>query len=176
MKKYFILLVAFLCILFFSGFQSTGDWQLYTSKEGGFSIEFPGLPEEQTQNDTTDAGVPFLIHFASVAPSDNEVYMAGWIDMNSFYPEDASIQQMLENSRDGATNSMHATHVTTLATVTTGNPYIEFTFETNDLIGKDRIYLIHKFQYSIITIFSKETGIKPGADRFIASFKNIATD
>ena len=51
--------------------------------------------------------------------------------------------------------------------------YIEFTFETDDFTGKDRIYLINKFQYSIITIFSKKSGIKPTADKFITSFKSL---
>ena len=97
--------------------------------------------------------------------------MAGWIDMNSFYPDGKAIKEMLENSRDGAIASMKATSVTTLATVVSENPYIEFTFETDDLVGKDRIYLINKIQYSLITIFSKGVGVKPSADKFIMSFK-----
>ena len=64
-----------------------------------------------------------------------------------------------------------ATKVNTLETNLGTNPYIEFTFATDDFVGKDRIYLINKFQYSIITIFSTKTGLKSDADKFIKSFK-----
>lgn len=174
MKKYLIIPAAvFICLSTLFGFQPDKEWQIYSTIDGHFSIEFPGSPEETTQDDKTETGNPFKIHFATFSPSDNEVYMAGWIDMHSFYPEDKTMNEMLENSRDGATASMKATRVTTLATVLTDNPYIEFTFETPDFVGKDRIYLIDKFQYSIITIFSKELGVKPDADKFIMSFKRL---
>src|ERR1017187_7360643 len=97
--------------------------------------------------------------------------MAGWIDMTTFFPKDANLKQMLENSRDGAAGSMKATKVTTLSTNLGENPYIEFTFTADDFTGKDRIYLINKFQYSIITIFSLKSGIPATADKFITSFK-----
>jgi len=173
MKKNFMLRLAVLfSLLSIVGFQSGNEWKAYSTLDGHFSISFPGNPEESSQDEKTDAGIPFKIHFATYSPSDNEVYMVGWIDMRNFYPESKTIKEILESSRDGATESMKATNVTTLATVLTGNPYIEFTFEADQAIGKDRIYLINKFQYSIITIFSKETGIRPNADKFIMSFKS----
>ncbi|NVO20957.1 MAG: hypothetical protein HXX13_14750 [Bacteroidetes bacterium] len=172
-KSLLTIIIIFVCILSFSAFKPVGDWKLFTSKEGGFSIEFPGQPEISVQQDTSEAGVPFLINFASFEASDNEVYMAGWIDMKNIYPEGKTLQQILEDSRDGATTSMNATEVKTLATVTTGDPYIEFTFVSSNFVGKDRIYIINKVQYSIISIFTSETGIKPSADKFIGSFKNI---
>ena len=174
MKKHFLLnLAVIIGLLFIVGFQTDKEWLTYSSTEGHFSIKFPGSPEESTDDQKTEAGNQFKIHYATFSPSDDEVYMAGWIDMTSFYPEEKSIEQMLEDSRDGATGSMKATNVKTLAIVESGNPYIEFTFETDDFTGKDRIYLINKFQYSIITIFSKKSGIKPTADKFITSFKSL---
>ena len=172
-KTTYFSFAALLCILAFTGFKPADEWQVYTSREGKFTILFPGKAEESVQNDTTAAGVPFKINFATYSATDNEVYMAGWIDMNNFYPEGKTIQQMLDDSRDGAVESMHAANVVTLETVTIGEPYIEFTFQSDDFVGKDRIYLIHKFQYSIITIFSKSVGIPGNADKFIKSFRSL---
>ena len=169
--KRFLIIPSIIILAGLFSFRPVGNWVKYASTEGHFSIEFPGKPEESTQDDKNEDGTPFKIHFATFTPTDDEVYMAGWIDMTTFYPKNGELKQLLENSRDGATGSMKATKVTTLATNLGENPYIEFTFSTDEFIGKDRIYLINKFQYSIITIFSLKTGIPPNADKFIASFK-----
>lgn len=169
MKKYFLPLLAVVVIL--SGFKPGMAWVKYSSVPGHFSIEFPGKPEESSDDDKTDEGKSFKVHFASYSPTDDEVFMAGWIDMREFYPEDKDMKQMLEDSRDGATGSMKATDVKTITTHLGNNPYIEFTFKTDQFVGKDRIYVINKFQYSLITIFSKKKGISPNADKFIGSFR-----
>jgi hypothetical protein len=176
MKKYIIVPVALLFISALVSFKTPGvgaAWVKYTSTEGHFSMNFPGKPEESSQDDKSDNGTAFKIHFASYSPTQNDVYMAGWIDMTGFYPEDKDMKEMLEASRDGATESMKATDIKTITTSLGKEPYIEFTFKTDDFVGKDRIYIINKFQYSIITIFSKKTGLSPNVDKFITSFKHI---
>ena len=174
MKKKILLLVAVsACMLSLFGFQADNDWQVYSSSDGHFSVAFPGKPEESTQDDKTADGIPFKIHFATYSPTDNEVYMAGWINMDTFYPADKTMKEILEDSRDGATGSMKATSVTTLATELSDKPYIEFTFELDGFVGKDRIYVINKVQYSLITIFAKGSGLNTSADRFIMSFKSL---
>lgn len=131
----------FACVLSLSASKPTKDWQLFSSTEGHFSIKFPGKYDESTQDDKSDNGTTFKIHLATFSPTDDEVYMAGWIDMRNFFPKDVEIKQMLENSRDGATNSMKATTVKTLTTELYDKPYIEFTFEADNFVGKDRIYI-----------------------------------
>ena len=170
MKKYLVIPALLLIASLFS-FKLAENWQKYTSQEGHFSISFPGKPEETMEDSKNDSGIPFKIHFVTYAPSDDELYMAGWIDMTTFYPKDGDMKQLLENSRDGAVKSMNATNVTTLETHLEGNPYIEFTFSAENIIGKDRIYFINKFQYSIITMFPIKKGMSPNADKFITSFK-----
>ena len=171
MKRYLLVPALFL-ILGLVSFRIPDNWVKYTSAEGHFSISFPGKPEESVQDDKSDDGTPFQIHLSTYSPTDNYVYMVGWIDMTTFYPKNIELKQMLENSRDGATQSMKATKVETLTTNLGVNPYIEFTFSTNDFVGKDRIYIINKFQYSLITIFSVKTGIKSNVDGFITSFRH----
>ena len=174
MKKYVLhIVIALVCLCVFSGFRSEQDWMKYKSAEGKYSINFPGKPEESQENSKTNDSIPFLIHYATYSASDNEIYMVGWINMSNFYPNEKSMKQILEDSRDGAVNAMQATNVVTTATKNTGNAYIEFTFEIKELKGKDRIYVINKFQYSVISIYSSSMGNNPKVDKFISSFKYV---
>ena len=171
MKKYLLIPAAFVLLALFS-FSPAEQWTKYASSDGHFSINFPGKPEESTQDDTTGDGVRFKIHFATYSPSDDIVYMAGWIDFSFMEFKDQTIKDMLEKSKEGALGSMNAKAVSSKIVETGKEPYIEFIFKTDDFTGKDRIYIINKYQYSIITIFSAQKGISPLADKFIASFRH----
>ena len=173
MKKFlFMPLVAVVALL--CSFTPASQWELYTSADGHFSISFPEKPEESAEDNTTEENVIFKIHMATSAPADDEVYIAGWIDMTPFYPKNKTVKQILEDGRDAAAASMRATSVKTLATELSGDkPYIEFVFVTDEVTCKDRIYIINKFQYSLITIFGLKKGIQPSADKFLTSFKPL---
>ena len=158
-----LLLLSFVCPAIFN----------YTTTQGHCSIQFPDKPEESTDTSKSDNGTPFQIHLATYSPTANEVYMLGWINMDGFYPQDKPIQKILEDSRDGATNSLGASEVKTLKTNLSKEPYIEFSFKGPDFIGKDRIYIINKHQYSVITLFGKQTTLPASADKFINSFKHL---
>ncbi len=173
MKKIWFIPVITVALLLSNLSYGQTSWTKYSSSLGSFSINFPGAYEESTQMDTSDAGKPFKIHFASYTPNDDVVYMAGWIDMYNIYPADKSLKQILEDSRDGAMESLKATNIKTLNTSLVGEPYIEFTFGSEDMVGKERIYLINKFQYSIITLFAKTKVLPADADKFITSFKHL---
>ncbi len=170
MKK-ILFIAGVAAILLFTGFKFD-EWYKFTSSTGHFSISFPSKPEESTEKQKTTDGTPFDVNYVSYAPSDSEVYMVGYIDMKDFYPADKTMKEILENSRDGATSSLEATSVNTITTNLEGDAYIEFTFTAPKITGKDRIYVINKFQYSVITIFSSSTGIGTNADKFIRSFKH----
>ena len=172
LMKRLTLIFALICSAGLISFATPDSWTTYTSNDGHFHITFPGKPEESAQDDKAEDGTPSTIHFSTYSASDNEVYMAGWIDMTNCFPKDLPMKKMLENRRDGAATSLSAKEVTTITTNVDGDPYIEFTFATDDFVGKDRIYIINKFQYSIITIFSAKTGISASADKFITSFRH----
>ncbi len=172
MKKYLVIPALVIIAGLFS-FVPADKWITYTSKEGRFSIEFPGKPTESTQDDKTADGKDLKLHFANFAPSDDIIYMASWINMTSFYPANKDIKKILEDSRDGAIGNMKARDVVTTATRLGVTPYIEFSFATDDFVGKDRIYMINKHQYSIITLFKGKTTIPADADKFIGSFKPL---
>ncbi|MBK9483446.1 MAG: hypothetical protein IPO02_16025 [Bacteroidetes bacterium] len=168
-NQLFILSLFVACIL--CSFAPKSEFTKYISKEGRFSINFMGKPEESSQMEESADGIPFKVHFVQYTPDDYHVYMVGWTDMKDIFPKNVSIQKILENSRDGATASMKAKKVNTLKTHLGENPYIEFTFESDDFMGKDRIYLVNKIQYSVITLFKKADKLPRDAEEFINSFK-----
>ena len=152
-------------------FAQGSKWHNFTSAEGHYSVNFPGVPTESVQMDTS-SGTILKIMMASYAVGDNEVYMTSFIDMKDVYDKEKSMKQLLEASRDGALGSMNVTKSETVATNLTGDPYIEFTFSNSEFTGKDRIYFINKCQYSVITIFSLANGLSVNTDKFIRSFKH----
>jgi hypothetical protein len=170
MKKYFALPLL-LAAVNLVGFLPVNNWVKYTSAVGHFSITFPGKPEESVQDDKNADGTPVKIHFATYAPNENEVYIVGWTDIASSFPKRADLKLLLAQSKDAATTSMKAKKVTTLSTNTGKQPYIEFTFSGEGFTGKERIYIVNKVQYSVITMFSVKTGVQPTANQFITSFK-----
>jgi|GEM_PF-4475301 len=170
MKKTLLISVVAAALMAFT----YGEWYSYSSQKYHFSANFPGKPTETSQQDTISPGVYVTSFMAEYSVSDNEVYMASYTDLGSSFPKDKTMQQMLENSRDGAAGAMNAADVTTLATNTGGStPYIEFKFSAQGLTGKDRIYIIGRCQYCMIAIFSADKGIVSDADKFIRSFKYV---
>jgi hypothetical protein len=172
MERPALSLVILTCCLYLSGRATAQEGQRYSSSPGRFSITFPGPVEESVDTTRTDAGTIMDVHLITYAPSDEVVYMTSWVDMTDLLGEDAAMKGLLERSRDGSTTAMEATSVNTTALDTSGTrPFIEFTFAATDLVGKERIYMVDKFQYALITLFPTSTGIPPEADTFFASFK-----
>ena len=155
----------------FLSFMPVSAWVKYTSKAGHFSVSFPDKPQETEQEDKNPDGTPARIHVVTYARSNEEVYIATWFNLGSFYPKDKTMKQMLEESRDGAMNSMKEKKVTTTTTFLGKNPYIEYTFTGDEFIGKERVYLVNKMQYSVIAIYSLKAGLSKDADKFLTSFK-----
>ena len=170
--KQFLLKVCLLILLPVTGFcQQGAAWQKYTSAGGHYSISFPGAPVETVQYDSSSS-VVLGINIATYENGTNAVYMCSYIDMSAIYKGDRDTKELLEASRDGALASMAVTKSATTATNLTGDPYIEFTFSNDQFTGKDRIYFINKYQYSVVTIFDIKEGLGPDADKFIKSFKH----
>jgi hypothetical protein len=167
-----LLFLAVTAVIVLGSFRYIPDWVKYTSPEGKYTISFPGKPIESVENDTNTDKTIFQLHMAAYEVSDSEVYMSSYIDAHTFFPADKSLKQILEDSRDGAANSLNATNVVTTATNLGENPFIEFLFTSAEFKGKDRIYVINKFQYSVLMIVSLNKDLT-NADKFITSFKHM---
>jgi len=163
MIKRIWLLCAVIILLPLSGFRHPAEWTIFTSTMGHYAISFPGFPTEK-------ADIEHDIHILSYAPSDTEVYILAWTDMRKYYPANKTITELLEEGRDGAIESMKATNLQTLNVVTGESPYIEFTFRTPHIAGKERIYIVNKFQYSVMALADPNTGLTPGLEKFLTTF------
>jgi hypothetical protein len=169
MKRLFLIPVIAL-LLPLTGLAQKGTWPVHTSAEGHFSVTFPGTPQESVEYDSSGAEVT-KINLAMYEINDSDVLMLSWVSFAHLDLGQKSVKELLETSRDGALSALGATDIVTTATVLTGDPYIEFTFRSGGMLGKDRVYIIHKMQYSILGIFSSDRGLATYADRYIGSFK-----
>lgn len=167
----YLVCVLFLLILF--SFKYLDIWVDYKSSEGHYSISFPGKPVESLDSNKTHEGKPYAIHYASYSPVHDETYIIGWFDMSSFYPEDKTMSKILEHYQDKACELLKTTIKTTLKINLEGDPFIEFSFSNDNWKGKSRIYVINKYVYTILTLFSTKKEIHDFSDRFIQSFKHI---
>ena len=171
MKK--ILFIALLGMLMpYLGFTQQSAWTTYSSAPGHFSISFPGTAQESVDYDSSGSSI-LAIHFANYEMGEKGVLMAGWVDFTNTDLHGKTIKTLLEDSRDGALNSMKATDIVTTTTVLTGEPYIEFTFKTDGFVGKERIYVINKIQYSVIALFTTASDLGVYADKFLHSYKHL---
>jgi len=160
-----LLIVLVACTPLVAGAQG---WKLYTSKQGRFSIEFPGKPEETVRKDTS--GGPD-VHYVTWFPNDSIGYMVDWTDLSAHYPAGTPLKQLLEQSRDAATHTIRAGNVITTATSLGREPYIEFSYTNAEFTGRGRVYIINRTQYVVLTLFPRSSGISEGAGKFIRSFR-----
>ncbi len=170
MMKRFLLLPIIILTAALVSFSYADNWTIYTSDMGHYAISFPGNPLERSEFDTTEDNVPFAVHFLSYSQADTQVYILGWINVAKFYPVGKNITEILQDYKNEAAQSMNAYEVVVLNTNTGRYPYIEFTFKTNNFIGKDRIYVVNKYKYSVIALGPPATGITPDMDKFVTSF------
>ena len=166
-KLYMIKRVWLLCVVSISlllvSFKTTDEWLIITSTMGHYAISFPGYPTEKTRGNND-------VHILSYSPTDSEVLILAWTDMHKYYPANKKISELLEDAMDGAITSMDATDVKTTNLVLNANPYIEFTFNTPHITGKERIYIINKFQYSVMALGAPASGITQGMEHFLTTF------
>ncbi len=165
MKKFLLIALVIVVLPVLAGAQG---WRVYTSKQGRFSIEFPGKVDETVRKDTS--GGPD-VHYVTWFPNDSMGYMVDWTDLGAHYPASTPLKQLLEQSRDAATHTIQASNVITTATSLGREPYIEFSYTSAEFTGRGRVYIINKVQYVVLTLFPRSTGVSDGAGRFIRSFR-----
>jgi hypothetical protein len=84
--------------------ETEDGWELFTSDAGGFSVEMPGTPNEQSQTQPTAVG-NIEIHMFMLQQGEEELYMVGYNDMPAELIEGLSeddIKGMLQGGKQGA--------------------------------------------------------------------------
>jgi len=177
-KKYRILLAVLLLPALVSFMQ---DWVTFTYEDQGFSLKFPGKPEENSQQVTTDAGEVTMHIFSYEAKigGDDIVYMA----MASEFPESSGINSdnkkkldvQYRNAIDGGVKNVKGTLVSEENTKIKGYEGRKFKITYDDGAGfiAGKVFLVKRRMYIVQTVASKQNENDPSNERFVNSFKLI---
>jgi hypothetical protein len=145
----------------------------FASKEGKFSVAFPGKPEESTKEADSAAG---KLTFTNYTYSDGD---SALLVMYCDYPADVRKQKgaekVLDDARDGGVKSAKG-KLTDEKKRTIGkdkNPGRELLIQLPDgkLYFRSRIYLVGDRLYQVIVVGPEKYATGKDADAFLDSFK-----
>jgi hypothetical protein len=148
------------------------DLKKFTSKEGRFSVEFPGNPELVERNAQTAAGkTTFHMFDLQAGPIE---YTVGYRDHPEEYRKvlEKNINEMLDSARDGYGDATHCRLIKESKLIHNKWPGREWKFEGISPAHEDircRCYLVGTRQYTISIVWEK--GKKP-PEEIIAEFLN----
>ncbi|HLJ94684.1 MAG TPA: DUF1559 domain-containing protein, partial [Gemmataceae bacterium] len=158
---------------------STGGWKEFTSKQGGFTVAFPAVPQETNISQKSPQG-NVEVHLAMCTmPADQGHYQVTYTDLSEALLKQlgvADAARMLDNlPQQTKTLLPGAKPPGEMKKITlNGNPGREFTLE---LPGKGpvlfRVYVVKNRVYQLMAMSAKDPASSPDVQRFFDSFKLI---
>jgi hypothetical protein len=138
----------------------------FTSAEGGYSVSFPAAPQEQVNEDNNARTVLNALNY------DNGYYAVVHVD-NKF---DLKLNDELEGNINKFSEQFNApTQLRRKKKLVRGPgdelPAEEFTFESQQLLGKGMVIVEGRRTYMVAAFAIKPNDRKSTVDRFINSFK-----
>jgi hypothetical protein len=138
----------------------------FTSAEAGYSVSFPAAPREQVNEDTNARTVLNALNY------DNGYFAVVHVD-NKF---DLKLNDELEGNINRFTEQLNApTQLRKKKKIARGPgdelPAEEFTFESEELLGKGMVIVEGRRTYMVAAFAIKPNDRKAAVDRFINSFK-----
>ena len=164
------------------GCSQSSDWQLFESKENGFSILFPREPEVNPQIVNTEVGEltldVYMVEVNDQSKDDNLVYSVICTEYPASIfqnPTEETFKLFFRNSVDGAVNNVHGKLLSELIIQFDGHPgrEIKIDFREGLAIITMRMYLIDNKMYMIQTITETHKDFNTSIGRFMDSFKLI---
>ncbi|HEX3999993.1 MAG TPA: hypothetical protein VHX65_15685 [Pirellulales bacterium] len=151
------------------------EFKPFAPKDGGFTISFPGKPEESTNTTSTDLGSVVIHELAVKRPKEKETFVLIYSDLPGEMVKGADPETVLNRARDGGAASVHAKPAKETKIELDGNPGREL--EVAGLGGTRlwRLYLVDGRLYQLLV--TTESG-KPSPERaktFFNSFKPVKT-
>ncbi len=144
---------------------SSKIWKEFTSKEGRFSVSFPGTPKQQDRTLETPLG-PVKTH-DFVVQSDVSTYYLTYSEFPNIGPLTAGDQkEMLDSSRDRAIRD-GAKLISEADVSVGGTPAREFLAEKNGMIVRARVVYSNGRLYNLIIGVAANTAFreaKPSAN------------
>jgi hypothetical protein len=151
-----------------------GTWKEFTSKEGRFTVSFPGDPKEMKESEKTPVGVLEIHGLGMDFPKEKGAYGVIYFDMPGVIPDQPgvaekfleAIPQQVKAGVRGATISGPIKKITQ-----DGYPGQELNLDLPEKeIAIVRLYLVKNRWYRIIVGGPKEFVSSPEAQRFLDSF------
>jgi hypothetical protein len=138
----------------------------FTSAEGGYSVSFPAAPQEQVNEDNNARTVLNALNY------DNGYFAVVHVD-NKF---DLKLNDELEGNINKFTEQFNApAQLRRKKKIARGPgdelPAEEFTFESEELLGKGIVIVEGRRTYMVAAFAIKPNDRKAAVDRFINSFK-----
>lgn len=147
------------------------DWCTFSSPEGGFSVEAPGVLEKKVAMMETMIGpVSFT---AYVLEEDRILYMAGYCDWPDSLVERKAAGDLLTFAIEGAINNLKGkvTRNTEIAMGTSPGRELIVDLVTMNQEHTIRVYLVGNRMYQLSVVIPKRDEFKQHRSRFLGSFR-----
>jgi hypothetical protein len=148
------------------------DWQKFTSKENGFSVDFPTTPDHVEQKiDIPKSDLSIKYETFLSEPNENAVYVVSvW-----YYPSEIDMSKPEVNLKDGFEGMLSALpgakvekmNITDL----NGFKALEFRVKHDEIYFQGKLILVYNTLYQVFTVYKENVDVKDDFNRFINSFK-----
>ncbi len=164
----FICLITFLCAAF--AVQGNG-WKEYAYPQDGFSISAPATPKIEREKAQAAIGGNVELHYYGITLADNSGFM---VVVSPLLPnDDRNPQQVLEDAKKGAIDSVNGKLVSESQTSMENNPGFQIEFEAANQHSRNRYFVVGRRLYQLAALAPSDKPIPADADRFFSSFRLI---
>ena len=157
-------------IYFVRGGDKLKEFEPYHSKEGRFSVLFPGEPERKLQQvDTPAETLEFVMYSAG---SKKTGFIVAYVDYSQEMMKNADIKKMLDGARDGAVRNINGRLEKEKVLDFHGKPGRELEIMApKKAIIKARLILIGNRLYQMMAISQSNRILEEKTPEFFDSFK-----
>lgn len=148
------------------------EWQTFTSKSSGFSVDLPTKPEHVQQTidiPKTDLKIEYNTYLSE--PSDNVVYV---ISVWNYPPQiDMSKPEVnLQDGFGGMLSALPGSEVMNMRmTEVQKYPALEFLVKNEDIYFQGKLILVYNTLYQVFTVYKNNVDMSDNYIHFIDSFK-----
>jgi hypothetical protein len=142
----------------------------FTSKDGHFTINFPGEPTHSEQSVATEVG-DILMETYMYQKSETEIFMVAYSDYPSIYVSESNAEELLAGGKTGAMESLGIVATETDEDVElNGHPGNYFTANNGQYYVCYEMYLVNNRLYQIAILRDGSSPTQEDVDGFTKTF------
>jgi hypothetical protein len=149
-----------------------GDWKPFSPKDGAFSVQMPGTPNEHKKAVKSGTGATEVILFeVTLRPGEN-TYAVGYSEYPKEMIKAGTEDKRLDNARDAAKTTSKGKLKREKSLLLDTYPGRELLLEIDDKKAvKLRLYAVNNRLYEIVAVGSPEFVASAETLKFLESFK-----